>query len=83
MKVFLMIACAVPLLGAAGCATIVYPRRAGLPKELRGGIDWTMLATNVMFTGGLGLLVDFWHGTIYQPTEAFRDRGYDRSLFRP
>ncbi len=34
-----------------------------------------------MFTGGIGLLIDFLHGTIHQPVKGYRRRGYDPGLF--
>jgi hypothetical protein len=76
-------ACAFLLVSSSGCATLVYPRRSALPEDMRGGIDWSMFQLDVMFTGGIGLLIDFIHGTIYQPLKGYRGRGTDAGLFAP
>ena len=81
MKTPARIACILLLLSSTGCATLVYPKRTALPKEKRGGIDWSMFQMDVMFTGGIGLLIDFIHGTIYQPEKGYHGRGYDPGLF--
>ena len=83
MRIMRAIACALLASSATGCATVVYPKRVALPEEKRAGIDWTMVATDVMFTGGLGLIVDFCHGTIYRPPDGYRGRGFDRGLCAP
>ncbi len=77
------LACALLLLTSTGCATMIYPKRCALPEEMRGGIDWSMVQMDVMFSGGIGLLIDLIHGTIYRPVEGYRGRGYDAGLFGP
>ncbi len=57
----------VALLSFSGCATYIHPERAAVPVNQRGPVDGLMIFFNVISTAGLGLIVDFAHGTIYLP----------------
>jgi hypothetical protein len=65
------------LLCCSGCATLSYPHRSGLPPAQRDGIDVGPFIADVLLTGGLGLVLDFIHGTIYQPKKEYHGRGSD------
>ena len=56
---------------SSGCATYVHPERAAVPVRHRGPVDGMMIFLNILFTGGLGLFLDFAHGTIYLPREDY------------
>jgi hypothetical protein len=55
------------LLLSSGCATYIHPERAAVPVNQRGPVDGLMIFFNIISTAGLGLIVDFAHGTIYLP----------------
>ena len=63
------------LLPMLGCATLLFPERAG--------IDWGIFMSDVFLTAGLGLALDFIHGTIRLAKSAYHGPGYDRGLFAP
>ena len=54
------------LLVASGCASVWHNKRTIRPKRYRDGIDVVMFAGDVLFTGCIGLIVDFSNGTIYK-----------------
>jgi hypothetical protein len=83
MKHLRTLLCIFILISSSGCATMLYPRRVALPEEKRAGIDWTMFNSDILFTAGIGLIIDFLHGTIYRPVEGYRGTGFDRGLFTP
>jgi len=56
---------------SSGCATYVHPERAAVPVAYRGSVDGVMLFLDILFTAGLGLFLDFAHGTIYLPSEKY------------
>ncbi len=69
--------------GASGCATLQRPQRAGLPAERRAGIDVGFFIADVLLTGGIGLVFDFIHGTIYKPRKDYRGPGSDKAPREP
>ena len=77
MRFLRAITIAVFLTTLAGCATYFHPERAAVPVTQRGRLDGLMMALDIVFTLGLGLFVDFFHGTIYLPREDYKGpRGF-------
>ena len=67
--------CILVMLSVAGCATVVNPQRVGVPVHQRGEIDVFDFLNDVFFTAGLGLIVDFYYGTIYVPKPGYKGPG--------
>ena len=63
------------MLSVAGCATVENPQRVGVPIHQRGEIDVFGFINDVFWTAGLGLIVDFYYGTIYVPKPGYRGPG--------
>ena len=77
------LACAAAILLAQGCGTMMYPRRSVMPAEERDGFDWGTASLDLFLTAGLGLAVDFIHGTIWLPKSTYCGPGNDPGLFHP
>jgi hypothetical protein len=77
LRAFWTLACLSLFLSGSGCATLSRPQRTGLPYDQRDGIDVGCFICDVLFTGGIGLLFDFIHGTIYRPKENYSGPGSD------
>jgi hypothetical protein len=73
----LIVLCLCLWAGGSGCATLQRPQRAGVPADRRGGIDVVFFIADVLLTGGIGLIFDFIHGTIYKPQKDYRGPGSD------
>ena len=71
MRFLRVVAIILCLTTISSCATYFHPERAAVPVTKRGRIDGLMLAFDIAFTLGLGLIVDFFHGTIWLPLEGY------------
>ena len=66
------------LAAGSGCATYIHPERAAVAVNQRGPVDGFMFFCDLLFTGGLGLIIDYAHGTIYVPKLGYAGPGAEK-----
>ena len=49
-----------------GCAWYFHDYRMDMPEEQRDGLDVGCFIADLFLTGGVGLIVDFWTGCIWE-----------------
>ena len=59
----------------ASCATLTRPQRVAVPAEHRDRLDVHSFLMDIFFTGGVGLILDFIHGTIWLPSPDYTRPG--------
>jgi hypothetical protein len=69
-RVLCLVLCLSFALSMTSCATMFHPNREDQPREQRGRVDVPLIILDVVFTAGLGVIVDVVKGTAWAPKDA-------------